>query len=121
MLIISMDTTMTALRNRKAGKQKGLIHTPLDDILKKENDLLREELNIGETEYMTNPTQKTQETKTNTPATFKPVAWIGLSKGGKGLTLRFDGDKDFFVFTRTGIESVLNGSKKGVRVSQVVK
>jgi hypothetical protein len=116
-----MDITITALRNRKAGKQKGLIHTPLDDILKKEEDLQKEELQNYGDENMTNPTQKLQESGINTPATFKPVAWIGLSKGGKGLTLKFDGDKDFFVFTRTGVEAVLNGSKKGVRVSQVIK
>lgn len=113
---------MTALRNRKAGIQQGLIHTPLDDILQKENDLLREELKEnGDEENMTNPTDKTPVQPGNTPATFKPVAWVGLSKGGKALTLRFDNDATFFTIPRSGLEAVLKGEKKGVRVSEVVK
>lgn len=79
-------------------------------------------LTVGRSERNMNPTNKTIETQQAVEAaTFKPVAWIGLSKGGKGLTLKFDGDKAFFVFTRTGIEAVLKGEKKGVRVSEVVK
>ena len=120
-----MDTSSyVAAQNVKKGIQDTLasfgIHNPVPSINPKTPGELGLEINdnIGEIEM--NPTNTTQTTELKN-VQFKPVAWIGLSRGGKAATLKFDGDKELFTIPLGGLQDVISGKKKGVRVSTVIR
>jgi len=45
-------------------------------------------------------------------------AWIGLSKSGKGITVKIE--KTLYVTPRTQLEKVLSGENQGAKLSKVV-